>query len=414
MVFAGNLLAGRYRLDEPIGTGWFGEVWRATDVALSRPVAVKLLHPAYAQQPEALARFRAEARHAAALRHENIARIYDYDEPAAGPQPYLVMELVDGPSLAGVLAGGPLDAARTMDVVAQAAAGLQAAHARGLVHRDIKPGNLLVAASGTVKITDWGISDAMGSVPGPVTGIVAGTAEYLAPELIAGAQAGPASDLYALGVVAYECLAGAPPFGGEPPDVACAHRDHPVPPLPGSVPAEVSALVMRLVAKDPARRPGSAAEVAQQAGRLRHDLQDDIRADAGRTPGPLAAAAAVPPRAPLIAAAAVADDARRASPRRVPARLPGMDGRSPASSQASPGPCLRGDCRAHRLGAGRYRGRRVGPASGRRATSCAAGTPGQRDRAGPARSPAVFGQPKPPCPPPYQPRRYGHGAGGCQ
>ena len=314
MVLAGNLLAGRYRFDEPVGTGWFSEVWRATDVALSRPVAVKLLHPAYAQQPEALARFRAEARHAAALRHENIARIYDYDEPTAGPQPYLVMELVDGPSLAGPLAGGPLDAARTMDVVAQAAAGLQAAHAMGLVHRDIKPGNLLLASSGTVKITDWGISHAVCLVPGPVTGIVAGTAEYLAPERIAGAQAAPASDLYALGVVAYECLAGAPPFVGEPPDVACAHRDHPVPPLPGSVPADVSALVMRLVAKDPAGRPGSAAEVAQQAGRLRHDLRDDVSLDGGRRPYPLAAAAAVPPPPPAIASAAVADNARRQVP----------------------------------------------------------------------------------------------------
>jgi serine/threonine-protein kinase len=174
MVLGGRLLAGRYRLDEPIGTGWFSEVWRATDTALSRPVAVKLLHPAYAQQPEALARFRAEARHAAALWHENIAHIYDYDEPTEGPQPFLVMELVDGPSLAGVLADGPLDAARTMDVVAQAAAGLQAAHALDLVHGDIRPGNLLLASSGTVKITDWGISQAIGSVPGTVTGIVTG------------------------------------------------------------------------------------------------------------------------------------------------------------------------------------------------------------------------------------------------
>ena len=414
MVLAGNLLAGRYRLDEPIGTGWFSEVWRATDVALSRPVAVKLLHPAYAQQPEALARFRAEALHAAALWHENIAHIYDYDEPAEGPQPYLVMELVDGPSLAGVLAGGPLDAARTMDVVAQAAAGLQAAHAMGLVHRDIKPGNLLLASSGTVKITDWGISHAIGSVPGTVTGIVTGTAEYLAPERIAGAQAAPASDLYALGVLAYECLAGAPPFVGEPPDVACAHRDHPVPPLPGWVPADVSALVMRLVAKDPACRPGSAAEVAQQAGRLRHDLRDDVSADAGRTPYPLAAAAAVPPPPPAMAPAAVADDAWWQVPAASRPALPGADGRSPASPHASPGPCLRGDCRAHRHGAGRYRGSRVGPASARRAAICAAGTPGQRDRSGPARSPAVLRQPKPQCPPRYQPRRYAHGPGGCQ
>ena len=306
MVFAGNLLVGRYQLDEPIGTGWFSEVWRATDAALSRPVAVKLLHPAYAQQPGALARFRAEALHAAALWHENITHIYDYDDSTQGPQPYLVMELVDGPSLAGVLADGPLDAVRTMDVVAQAAAGLQAAHARGVVHRDIRPGNLLLASSGTVKITDWGISQAIDSVPITMTG----TAEYLAPERIAGVQAAPASDLYALGVVAYECLAGTPPFVGESPDVACAHRDQPVPPLPGSVPADVSALVMQLVAKDPAWRPGSAAEVAQQAGRLRHDLRDDFSVDAGRTPYPLAVAAAVQPPPPAMAPAPVADDAR--------------------------------------------------------------------------------------------------------
>ena len=317
MVLAGNLLVGRYRLHEPIGTGWFSEVWRATDAALSRPVAVKLLHPAYAPQAEALARFRAEALNAAALWHENIAHIYDYDEPTegSGAQPYLVMELVDGPSLAGVLVGGPLDAARTMDVVAQAAAGLQAAHAMGLVHGDIKPGNLLLASSGAVKITDWGISHAIDLAPTTVTEIVTGAAEYLAPERIAGARGTPASDLYALGVVAYECLAGAPPFVGEPPDVACAHRDHSVPPLPGSVPGDVSALVMTLVAKDPAWRPGSAAEVAQQAGRLRHDLRDDFLADAGRTPYPLAAAAAVPPPPPppppppAIASVAVADDA---------------------------------------------------------------------------------------------------------
>ena len=309
MVLGGRLLAGRYRLDEPIGTGWFSEVWRATDTALSRPVAVKLLHPAYAQQPEALARFRAGALHAAALWHENITHIYDYDEPAEGPQPYLVMELVDGPCLAGVLAGGPLDAARTMDVVAQAAAGLQAAHAKGLVHRDIRPGNLLLAASGTVKITDWGIAQAIGSTPGTVTGTVTGTAEYLAPERTAGDRAAPASDLYALGVVAYECLAGAPPFVGEPPDVGCAHRDHPVPPLPGSVPADVSALVLQLVAKDPARRPGSAAEVAQRAGRLREDLRDDFIAGPGRMPYPTAAAAAVPPPPSAMAPAAAADGA---------------------------------------------------------------------------------------------------------
>ena len=305
MALAGNLLAGRYRLDEPIGAGGFGEVWRATDAVLSRPVAVKLLDPGHARQPEALARFRAEARRAAAVWHVNIAHVYDYDEPADGARPYLVMERVDGPCLAGVLAGGPLDAARTMDIVAQTAAGLQAAHATGLIHRDIKPGNLLVAPGGTVKITDFGISRAIGSAPVTATGVVMGTAGYLAPERIAGAQAAPASDLYALGIVAYECLTGAPPFAGRPLDVACAHRDRPVPPLPASVPASVSALVMQLVAKDPAWRPGG-AEVAHRAGQLR----DTVSAGAGRTRDPRAVPAAVPPPAPVIAPAAFAADTR--------------------------------------------------------------------------------------------------------
>src|SRR5215831_9669978 len=310
MGLAGNLLAGRYRLDELIGGGGFSEVWRATDAVLARPVAVKLLHPGYARQPEALARFRAEARHAALLWHENVTHVYDYDEPADSPHPYLVMELVEGPCLAGVLAGGPLDAGRTMDIVAQTAAGLQAAHAAGLIHRDIKPGNLLLASDGTVKITDFGISHAIGSVPVTDTGVVMGTAGYLAPERIAGAQATPASDLYALGVVGYECLAGAPPFTGKPLEVACAHRDRPVPPLPGSVPATVTALVMQLVAKDPAWRPGS-AEVAHRAGRLREDLRDGSSVSAGRSRDLLAAPApaAVPPPAPVIAPAASAAEA---------------------------------------------------------------------------------------------------------
>jgi serine/threonine-protein kinase len=313
MGLAGNLLADRYRLDEPIGAGGFSEVWRATDTVLERRVAVKLLHPGYAGQPEARARFRAEARNAAALSHQNIAHIYDYDDPAGGQQPYLVMELVDGPCLAGVLADGPLSAVWTMDIVAQTAVGLQAAHATGLIHRDVKPGNLLLASSGTVKITDFGISHAIGSVSDTVTGVVMGTAAYLAPERIAGAQAAPASDLYALGVVAYECLAGTPPFAGQPLDVACAHRDRPVPPLPASVPVSVRTLVMQLVAKDPTWRPDS-TEAAHRAGQLRDDLRVGYREGAGSTRYPLVAPAPVPPSAPAIMGAAYADDARRSVP----------------------------------------------------------------------------------------------------
>jgi hypothetical protein len=269
MALAGAVLDGRYVLEEQIGSGGYGEVWRATDTVLSRPVAVKLLHPRYSQRSEALASFRAEARHAGGLSHENIAQVFDYVEPAGGQPPYLVMELVDGPSLETVLVGGPLDDSRTMDIVVQAAAGLQAAHAAGLIHRDIKPANLLIALGGTVKITDFGIAHTIGSAPVTASGELVGTPGYLAPERAMGEQATPASDLYSLGMVAYECLAGTPPFRGTALEVALAHRDRPLPPLPPTVDAPVCALVTRLTAKDPARRLDSAAEVAVWAGLLR-------------------------------------------------------------------------------------------------------------------------------------------------
>jgi eukaryotic-like serine/threonine-protein kinase len=271
MALAAMLLSGRYVLDELIGSGGYCEVWRATDTVLTRPVAVKLLHAGYVRHDEALARFKAEARYAGALSHVNIARVYDYGEPDDG-QSYLVMELVDGPSLADVLTRGPLAARWTMDVVAQVAAGLQAAHAAGVIHRDIKPANILLAPGGAVRITDFGIAHAVGSAPVTSTGMVMGTPGYIAPERVAGAAAGRPSDLYALGIMAYECLAGAPPFSGGALEVAIAHRDRPLPPLPASVPAEVVALVMMLTAKDPAWRPGSAAEVAHHAARLRDAL----------------------------------------------------------------------------------------------------------------------------------------------
>jgi serine/threonine protein kinase len=273
MIPAATLLGGRYQLDEPIGTGGYCEVWRATDSVLARPVAVKLLHPGYAHQAEALARFQAEARHAGSFSHPNIARVYDYGEAAGGQPPYLVMELVEGPSLAVVLGRGPLDAVRAMDAIAQSAVGLQAAHSAGLIHRDIKPANILFAPDGMVKITDFGIAHAVGAAPVTTTGMVMGTPGYIAPERVSGAQAQPSSDLYALGIVAYECLTGAQPFTGSALEVALAHRDRPLPPLPAWVPAGVVELVMRLTAKDPAWRPGSAAEVAAWASRLRDDLR---------------------------------------------------------------------------------------------------------------------------------------------
>ena len=299
------LLARRYQLDDRIAAGGFGEVWRGSDTVLARLVAIKLLHPGHSAQPETLERFRAEARNAGALGHENIARVYDYGEPDAQHPPFLVMEFVDGPSLAAVLAGGPLSPARTLDIVAQAAAGLHAAHLAGVVHRDIKPGNLLLAPGGQVKITDFGISHSIGSAPVTSTGMLLGTAGYLAPERVAGSRATAKSDLYSLGVVAYECLAGAPPFAGTQLEVALAHRDRPLPPLPDTVPAAVAALVGQLTAKDPAQRPERAGVVASQAARLRDQMaaaghQVDgwpaapVAAPPGTTPG-LAAAGSWPP-----------------------------------------------------------------------------------------------------------------------
>jgi len=304
MALAGVVLGGRYGLEEHIGDGGYGEVWRATDTVLSRPVAVKLLHPRYAQRGEALARFRAEARLAGGLSQENIAQVFDYGEAADGQPPYLVMELVDGPSLEAVLDGGPLESSRTMDIVAQAAAGLQAAHAAGMIHRDIKPGNLLLAPGGTVKITDFGIAHTIGSVPVTASGELIGTPGYLAPERAEGELATPASDLYSLGMVAYECLAGAPPFTGTALEVTIAHRDRPLPPLPPSVRADVYAFVMRLTAKDPACRLDNAAEVAMWAGLLRDGVGVAApRAWPDEAPGPQPAAGRLERRTALTYAA---------------------------------------------------------------------------------------------------------------
>ena len=291
------LIAGRYRLQSRIAEGGVGEVWRAVDELLGRPVAVKLLRREYARHAETLSRFAAEARHAASVSHPGIAHVYDYGKTSRRGSPYLVMELVDGPSLDRMLARGPLGAARTMDIIAQTAAGLAAAHRAGLVHRDIKPANLLLAPDGRVKITDFGIAYAAGSAPITQTGVLMGTVAYVAPERTIGGPATPASDLYSLGVAAHECLTGAPPFRGTVMDVAFAHQHRPLPPLPAGVPPEVTALIGELAAKDPTARPASADEVAARAARLR---------DAPATPTPVAAPTPLPTPTPLSAPAPLA------------------------------------------------------------------------------------------------------------
>jgi serine/threonine-protein kinase len=280
-----GVLAARYRLDSPIASGGMGEVWRGVDLVLDRPVAVKVLHAEYARQAETIARFRAEARHAANLSHPAIAQVYDFGEgslPGASGSgtdrpAFLVMELVDGPPLTQILARGPLDTATVLDVVAQVASGLAVAHAAGVVHRDIKPGNLLVDHNGMIKITDFGVAYALGSAPLTRTGTLIGTPGYLAPERVSGHAAGPASDLYSLGIVAYECLTGSLPFSGTAMEIALAHQMGSLPPLPARVPREVADLIANLTARDPAQRPATAGLVAAQAQALRTAFADARR-----------------------------------------------------------------------------------------------------------------------------------------
>jgi len=274
------LLVGRYRLVSRIAVGGMGEVWRADDLRLRRPVAVKSLRGEYST-PAFRERLRAEARHTAGLAHPGVAQVYEYLElPAAAPgrEPagYLVMEYVDGEPLSALLARvGRLSPASTMDIVGQAALGLQAAHEAGIVHRDVKPGNLLLRADGVVKVTDFGIAWAGGALTDPLartgeTGLVLGTAYYLSPEQAAGRKVTPASDVYALGVVAYECLAGRRPFlGTSPLAVAMAHARTPVPPLPDDVPEPVRDLVAGALAKNPLHRPPSAGHLGRAALALR-------------------------------------------------------------------------------------------------------------------------------------------------
>jgi eukaryotic-like serine/threonine-protein kinase len=279
------LLGARYRLVSRIAAGGMGEVWSATDEVLGRNVAVKILRREFADDPTFRQRFRAEARHTAALSHAGIAAVYDYHDGSAADgvaatSPFLVMENVPGEPLSALMARtGALPYDRTLDVIGQTALALQAAHDAGVIHRDIKPGNMLLTPSGNVKITDFGISRAVNSAPLTATGDIMGTAFYLSPEQASGQSVTPASDVYSLGVVAYECLTGHRPFAGDTPvGVALAHvRDEPAA-LGTDVPPAVAALVMRMLAKNPDDRPASAAEIAREALGLREGLVPPLAA----------------------------------------------------------------------------------------------------------------------------------------
>jgi hypothetical protein len=276
---AGRPLGDRYVLSDRLAVGGMGEVWTARDQKLNRDVAVKLLRTDLAPDPAFQTRFRAEARTAAMLSHGGIAAVYDYGESNGAS--FLVMELVPGEPLSAMIAReGALGSDRTLQIVGQAARALHAAHRHGVVHRDIKPANLMITPELRVKVTDFGIARPRDHEPLTATGQVMGTAHYLAPELARGEIASPLSDVYALGVVAYECLAGWRPFDGDDQiAVATAHLQDEPPPLPQTIPAPVRGIVMSAMAKNPKDRPQGANALAA----LMEDAR--LRGLAGPVPG---------------------------------------------------------------------------------------------------------------------------------
>ncbi|MEV6770902.1 serine/threonine-protein kinase [Nocardia sp. NPDC051030] len=274
MLNNGAMIADRYRLQRLIATGGMGQVWDALDTRLDRRVAVKVLKAEFSADPTFRHRFRTEARTTAQLNHPGIAGIYDYGEtmdPSGGETAYLVMELVSGEPLNAVLNRlNRLSVAQGLDMLEQTARALQVAHAAGVVHRDVKPGNILVTPTGQVKITDFGIAKVVDASPVTKTGMVMGTAQYIAPEQATGEDATAASDVYSLGVVGYEALAGTRPFTGDGAlTVAMKHVRETPPPLPADLPPNVRELIEITMAKDPGQRYTSGGEFADAVAAVR-------------------------------------------------------------------------------------------------------------------------------------------------
>lgn len=282
MLHPGLTLSGRYRLVSRIGSGGMGEVWQAVDEVLGRTIAVKAMLPAVAGDADVARRFLIEAKAMASVNHPAVASIHDYG--TSDSVTFLVMEFIDGESLAATIArSGPLAPEHAMHLVAQAAEGLQAVHDLGIVNRDIKPANLLIRRNGSVLITDFGISQILDAASLTASGAILGTPTYLSPEQVTGQPTTALSDVYSLGLVAYECLSGERPFVGDNPYAVALQRVRSAPPTIGvDVPPLVLTVLERAMATDPADRWPSAASLAEAAravasGRPPHD---------GRTPTP--------------------------------------------------------------------------------------------------------------------------------
>jgi serine/threonine-protein kinase len=290
----GEVLAGRYRLLSLLGRGGAGEVWRGEDTVLARPVAIKLLRALDGDPMDEVQRFRIEAQAAARLQHPNVVATYDVG--AADDQVFLVMELVTGTDLAQLMRSKGLPGTKLVaDIAVQGARALDAAHGAGIIHRDVKPGNLLLAGDGTLKITDFGLAHT-GGLNGATGQVLLGTAAYISPEQVTGGSATTASDWYSLGCVLYELLEGVPPYVADTVEgVLRQHLEAPVPPVRRTDEAPgLAGLVEQMLAKDPAQRPSSSAAVLAQ-------LNGPAEAPVSNATQllPFAAAAAVPAAAAL-------------------------------------------------------------------------------------------------------------------
>ncbi|MGX7669015.1 protein kinase domain-containing protein [Plantactinospora sp. DSM 117369] len=349
MLSPGVVLNDRYLLGNRIATGGMGDVWSATDTLLKRRVAVKVLLPALVSDTEFITRFRTEARLMAALRHPGIVGVYDYGEDAVvdGRRvDYLVMEFIDGTSLSKRIRElGRLGVAETLSVLTQAAQALHVAHQASIVHRDVKPSNLLVQPDGSVVLVDFGVARSANVTSITASNIVLGSAHYMAPEQIAGRPVSAATDVYALGAVAYSCLTGRPPFtGSNPLHIVTQHLQDAPPALPPDVPAPVAMLINRALAKEPADRYPSAAAFAEAARAAGHAVSSSSTVPLPSSPPaqptmPLRPPGALPsgpqstmplPAGPLSPAGV--------SPSAFPPGWPGGPGHTGPTLPAEPGP----------------------------------------------------------------------------
>ena len=313
---AGTVLDGRYRVDTMIATGGTSSVYRGLDLRLDRPVALKIMESRYAGDQQFLTRFQREARAVARLKHAGLVAVYDQGAGTPGGQaPYLVMELIEGGTLRELLRErGPMPPHAVAAVLAPVLGGLAVAHAAGLVHRDIKPENVLISDDGEVKIADFGLVRAVAEAKITSTSVILGTAAYLSPEQVSTGDADPRSDVYSVGILAYELLTGVTPFTGDSAlTIAYQRMDHDVP-APGTViagvPAQFDELVLHATARDPQRRYADARDMADDLA----EIVDDLGLPAFRVPAPNNSAQHVAAAATVVTAARKPRPASQAPP----------------------------------------------------------------------------------------------------